>query len=231
MIVRLQNLSLRAPILTDLHTVAELVVLYDTEMFDSLQRGKEALTHNWHAPQFHLLTDAWVMVTRGQDIIAYADVHQEQEEAQGTFTGTLCIHPRYRHLGLGTLLLRLAEMRARQLMCDIVADVQVKLQLVMCSNVTATREFFDAEGYMLARQFWRLRLGVPLVSVQTVKKLYRHDALDVDVTVAVDHSSETVEDQSPSGTSVVGQYDVYEKVLCPGKQSEEPAVAMSYALV
>ncbi len=231
MIVRLQNLSLRAPILSDLHTVAELIMLCDTDMFDSLQRGKEAFTHNWHAPQFQLLTDAWVIITRDHDIIAYADVHQEPAELQGTFTASLCIHPRYRHLGLGTLLLRLTEMRARQLMCDIVSDLQVALQFVMCGNVPETREFFTAEGYVIARQLWRLRLAVPLVSVQTVKKSYRHAALDVDVTVAIDQSSETIEDQRSYNTPIVSQYDVYEKVLCPGKQAEEPTLAMSYALL
>jgi GNAT superfamily N-acetyltransferase len=231
MIVRLQNLSLRAPILSDLHTVAELIMLCDTDMFDSLQRGKEAFTHNWHAPQFQLPTDAWVIITRDQHIIAYADVHQGPAELQGMFTAAICIHPRYRHLGLGTLLLRLVEMRARQLMCDIVSDVQIALQFLMPGNVSATREFFAAEGYVLARQFWRLRFAVPLISVQSVKKLYRHGALDIDVTVAIDQSSETVEDQHAYEPPVVNQYDVYEKILCPGKQAEEPLPAMSYALV
>jgi GNAT superfamily N-acetyltransferase len=231
MIVRLQNLSLRAPILSDLHMVAELIMLCDTTLFDSLQRGKEAFTHNWHAPQFDLLTDAWVIVTHEQNIVAYADVHQEQEDLPGVFTASVCIHPRYRHLGMGTLLLRLAEMRARQLMCDIVSDLQIALQFVMSGNIPETREFFESEGYTLTRQLWRLRLAMPLTSVKGVKKSYRHGALDVDVTVAIDRSSETVEDQTRADTLVVSQYDVYEKVLCTGKQIEDPVIAMGYALV
>ncbi|MGH2509752.1 MAG: GNAT family N-acetyltransferase, partial [Ktedonobacteraceae bacterium] len=112
MAVLLKNLVARMPQTTDWEAIAALVGVCESmgdERTDSLL---EDLSFYWQRPDFCLAKDAWVIVTTSGHIVGFVCVWYEEHTLLSTF---VCVHPAYRNRGIGTLLLRLVEVRAREL--------------------------------------------------------------------------------------------------------------------
>nr|BBH94852.1 hypothetical protein KTA_30510 [Thermogemmatispora argillosa] len=108
----LHGLRLTAPDLADLGGVLQLFAVCDYGLSETIDGYGTLLTAE----------EAWLIKSGCEEPIAYADLHTQrigQEEAAG-LVGLTCllrllVHPHHRRRGLATLLLRLAEEKARQL--------------------------------------------------------------------------------------------------------------------
>jgi GNAT superfamily N-acetyltransferase len=212
MIVRLHNLSVRAPQLADLDDVAALIAACDEMETGGVDAHvqEEELRRLWLAPGFSLQHDAWVIVNRKVQIVGYASVYLQEE---ALFSLQLFVHPEYRGRGIGTLLIWLAEERARQLMRGIQPDLRVCLSTTVYSSNQAATSLFEREGYKPVRNFWRLIVEMDEVLVQSFGQLHQGGKFKLDV--VVDAQQAAGETQPPARTSAYSahHYTVYEKQL------------------
>jgi GNAT superfamily N-acetyltransferase len=171
---------------------------------------EEEIRRLWLAPGFSLQSDAWVIVNRKVQIVGYASVHLQEE---ALLSLQLFVHPEYRGRGIGTLLIWLAEERARQLMRGIQPDLRVCLSTTVHSSNQAALRLFEREDYKPVRNFWRLIVEMDEVLVQSFGELRQGGKFKLDV--VVDAQQGGGETQSPARTSAYSahHYTVYEKEL------------------
>ena len=208
MVIQLSNLSTRIPNDEDSHAIAELVAACDIAEFGNAGRTMDDLRRSWSRSNFHLSEDAWVIVTRKGQVAAFGCVwHRDYEE----FSGFVCVQPDYRQRGIGTLLLRLVEERARRQMDLARPEVRVSLRGLASSRSSGARSLFEREGYSCIRQFWRVTLE--LGEVSSIRRDGQFVDLDVESGRLVGAS--TLYDRE--GIYSIRQYSVYEKELRPGQ--------------
>jgi len=158
MAVLLKNLTARTPNTEDLAALTELVSLCENSEDGMAGSTLEELLSTWQQPDFHLANDAWVIVTTRGQIVGLACVWHEEHACIATF---ICVHPDYRNRGIGTLLLRMAEMRARQHVRLANPAQRVLLQgLINTANKGAHR-LFEREGYQGGPPFLRISFTLP----------------------------------------------------------------------
>lgn len=163
MSVLLTNLVARTPNTEDMYSIAELIAACDVAehgIADSTLStpGMPAyLSSRWQLSGLYLETDAWVIVAGKRQFVGFGCVwHRDFEE----FSTLICVHPDYRKRGIGTLLLRLVEDRARQLMRDAQPGARVSLKGVIGAKNTQARSLFEREGYSLIREFWSVTMAM-----------------------------------------------------------------------
>lgn len=71
-------------------------------------------------------------------------------------TTFLCVHPEYRQRGIGTLLLRMIEMRAREHMRQADPRQPVVLLGLLSNTNAGARRLFEREGYQVGHPFLRI---------------------------------------------------------------------------
>ncbi len=223
MIVRLHNLSARAPVLDDLRAVVELMIACEIAepSGESVEAIEEDIRSAWKAGGFNLKVDAWVIVTTKEQIVGYADVRQSEN---GQFTMLLRVHPDFRGRGIGTLLLWMVEERARQLLRNVRNDLRVTLRSTLSSLNRTGCSLFEREGYTFAHRFWRIVIEMDEMSPGAFEEFAQRGRLKVDVVVDVQASAGPTQLQRRTGMYLVYQYEVYEKELRAGSgalQEEE----------
>lgn len=153
MTVLLKNLLARTPNTQDLAALATLVRVCEEAENGTTGGALESSLSEWQRTDFHLSNDAWAIVTTGGQLVGFACVWHAQYTRITTF---LCVHPDYRQRGIGTLLLRMVELRARQYMRHAPSCERVVLQgLINGANAGAQR-LFESEGYQAGQPFLRL---------------------------------------------------------------------------
>ncbi|HEY7416512.1 MAG TPA: GNAT family N-acetyltransferase [Ktedonobacteraceae bacterium] len=213
MIVRLHNLSARAPKLADVDAVGELMALCNA--FDEAGSADEdgrrhELQVVWQASGFNIARDAWVIVNRREQIVGYGD---SRDIAEGCFGVYTYVHPEYRGRGIATLLLRLIETRARERMLDMDADLGITMQAVASSSNNVARHLFEREGYAHVHSFWRVLVEMREVPAMEPQGSFKFDfVVDANAWTRARHLREQV------GMYSAYQYHVYEKMLRCGRQ-------------
>lgn len=211
MAVLLKNLVARSPKVEDLVAIAELVRACDVDEYGFVDSTMDELTSNWHQPEFNLATDAWVIVTNKGQAVGFTCVWHRDYEQIYTF---VCVHPEYRGRGIGTLLLRLVEERARQL----VRSARPGSRVTLCGTVTKlneqARRLFEREGYTAIRTIWRIEVGANDPKVASSLPLAFKANLDsipqriVGATKLYDLDA----------VYIIREYEVYEKELRAGEK-------------
>ena len=147
--------TLRPPIMADAQGVADLIAARDIADYGSTDASVEEVQNYWEAPRFDLAQDARIIIAPDGLIVGYEEVYPRSDERL-EFDGY--VHPRETGRGFGTLLLRWAEERARQR----VGEMQTSGQVILRGNTAAMDQcasaMFSAEGFALARQFWRMEI-------------------------------------------------------------------------
>ncbi|HZU67350.1 MAG TPA: GNAT family N-acetyltransferase [Ktedonobacteraceae bacterium] len=212
MAVLLKNLLARAPKTEDLEAIRELVLACDTAEFGAADNTMEDLLSNWQQCGFNLATDAWVIVTTKGQLVGFACVWHRDHEQISMF---LCVHPEYRNRGIGTLLLRLVEERARLHVLYARRGTRVTLRGTVASNNQQARRLFEREGYTSVRQFWRIALEVEEALSASKPQGKLQIELDVD-SLRLYGASQCYERDA---IFVVHQYNTYEKELRVGEDS------------
>jgi ribosomal protein S18 acetylase RimI-like enzyme len=211
MAVLLKNLLARAPEMEDLVAITELIAASDIAEYGIADSTMEDLASNWHWPGFNLATDAWVIVTNKGQPVGFACVWHRDYEQISTF---VCVHPEYRSRGIGTLLLRLVEERARQ----HVRNARPGTRVTLCGSVSSVNEqakrLFEREGYTRIRQFWRIGVGANDSTVKSSRYGDFQADLDVDSLRLVDATRLYDLD----AICIIREYEVYEKELRAGEK-------------
>lgn len=220
MIVRLQNLSARNPVLADLKAVTSLLNTCDLANTGKFQVTEEDILSAWQATNFNLSCDASVIVTRQGQVVAYAEVRQVEEH--NNLSASLYVHPDYRGRGIGTLLIWMIEERARYLALYMRRDTRVCLHIVMNSLSKGTKHLLEREGYTHTHSFWRLMIDMDEAPKSSSDEFYQHGKLTVDMVVDDQHVIGRTLQQQRAGKYVARQYDVYEKEL----QSAQEAASL-----
>jgi len=153
MSVHLTNLLARIPEERDMYSIMELVAICGRAEHGIADSSTEELQAHWRNHTFHLASDAWVIVNNKGQFVGFGAVCHSDYEEYHTF---VCVHPDYRKRGIGTLLLRLIEERARQQMYHTSLDKRVRLKALVSSHNTEARNLFEREGYTQVREFWRV---------------------------------------------------------------------------
>jgi len=145
----------RPPVMADAQGVADLIAARDMADYGSSDASVEEVQNYWEAPRFDLQQDARLLVAPDGLLAGYEEVYPRSDERL-EFDGY--VHPREAGRGFGTLLLRWAEERARQR----VGEMRSAGQVILRGNTAAVDQnasaMFNAEGFALVRQFWRMEI-------------------------------------------------------------------------
>jgi len=253
-IIRLRNLSARAPDLCDAEAIASLIGKCD----DGVLRNEADILTDWQQPGFVLANDARIITTQDKRIVGYVAVYQIREQSKAregsdinlcaylqtadfTLCFTLCVDPDYRERGIETLLLRLIEARARQLLAVHVQGARTVSRICMSRRDQALRSLLVQDGYTPVWYFWRLRISMDQVVARSTQA-EQEQPLFLDVAL---HIGDT-EPKVPSGPcegegtpNLIGytdmyevrHYDVFEKVLSEGPCQEVDQSLQLYSAV
>ncbi len=152
-----KELSIRAPTMEDVESVAELTKLCDIAEQAEPEYVAEDLRADWQLPELNLETDGWVVVAPGEQLAAYSLLFNRENVR---LYADIYVHPEHRAQGIRPHLVRLAEKRARQQIPQAPPGARVTLYNAISSVDEASREFLEDEGYRLVRHFWRMRIDM-----------------------------------------------------------------------
>ncbi len=207
MTILLRNLLARTPKLSDAEAIATLLTICDALEGGLSRYTEEEILTPWQQPNFTLATDAWLIVTNQGQRVGYACLSHDQHTC---IRLQACVHPHYRGRGIGTLLLRLAEVRARQRISFAPPEARVTLTNAVSGTNHAAKELLEYEGYTFLNHFWRIVIETNEVS-QTHKLVF-----DVNCSCVTG----TIRTYEPSGLYTVRQYALYEKELRVGNEMD-----------
>ncbi len=209
MSVSLANLVARTPTSEDFYAIAELVAACDIAEHGIADSSTRDLAAHWRNYSFHLDSDAWVIVNARKQFAGFACVwHRDHEE----FYTFICVHPQYRKRGIGTLLLRMAEHHARELMRYASDGARVSLRGVVSAGNAQARSLFEREGYLSVREFLRVTLELLESDEDGVSHTERF-AVDLDIESGLLVGAAPLYDRE--GVYILRQFVTYEKELRP----------------
>jgi ribosomal protein S18 acetylase RimI-like enzyme len=216
MAVLLKNLLARAPYVEDLVAISELVKACDIAEFGVADSTMEDLVSNWHQSSFNLAQDAWVIVTNTGRLVGFACVWHRDYEQISTF---VCVHPEFRSRGIGTLLLRLVEERARQHVRNAQPGIRVSICGIVNSLNEQAKRLFEREGYTQICKTWRIAVGPN----DSIERSSRHSDIKADLEVDLQRLVGATQLYDLDAIYIMREYDVYEKELRAGDPSHKGA--------
>ena len=140
--------------MADLEAVQELMTTHELASMGSTETAPtiDEIRAGWTGPGFHMEQDAWVVETDNGEIVAYIEARELQMafvESDGY------VHPDYQGQGLGTLLLRLAEDRARSVRPTLQpGETRALTGGISADNLAAVR-LFESLNFRPVRYFLR----------------------------------------------------------------------------
>lgn len=153
------GLRLRPARWEDVEAVAALTLAVCTADGDpAMAISLEDLRQYWKEPRFHIETDAWVVETWDGKIVGYEELYERH--AHAAFEGDGYVHPEFLNQGIGTLLLRKLESRARESIQQAEPDLRVTIRNTMGIQDTDARKMHENEGYSPVRFAWRMEINL-----------------------------------------------------------------------
>lgn len=140
--------------MADLEPVRALMVAHEfaEEGSDEGASTLDEIRAGWTAPEFDLSRDAWIVESEDGRIAAYMEV-RELDAPVAESDGY--VHPDFQGRGLGTLLLNLAEARARSVTPVLEAGQRRELMGGISANNPAAVRLFEGLGFRAVRYFLR----------------------------------------------------------------------------
>lgn len=99
--------------------------------------------------------DTWSVLAPDGSLAAYGEV---TDRGSGKLVADGYVHPNHHGRGLGTAIVRLMEVRARELVGNAPDGAEVTLGNGVLLLDQAGRDLLEREGYTLARVFWEMRI-------------------------------------------------------------------------
>ena len=205
MAVSLQNLAVRAPAEHDQQAIKSLLSACDLAEGNKEGTTEEDLSPAWQQPEYQMQTDAWVIVARSGQLVGYACVWHR---AFAQIEACARVHPAFRGRGIGTLLLRLVEVRGRQFAARASSGPRVCLGHTVSMVNTAACQLLEREGYTRARLFWRIVVHAG----ESFDELCRRGSLTFDLLIDPQDLAGSTRLNERGGYTLT-QYGMYEKEL------------------
>ncbi len=149
------DLLVRAPTMDDLGAVTRLINTCEIAQYGIAEITQETIRTEWQSPGFDLGTDAWVVVTPDNQLVGCGAVWHRKYVHMWT---EVDVHPDYNGHGVGTRLLRLAEVWAYQHITKAPPDARITLLGRASSIDQAAQQRFERAGYKLVRHSWRMEI-------------------------------------------------------------------------
>jgi GNAT superfamily N-acetyltransferase len=152
MAILLHNLLARSPKLSDLSSITALFAAcakVDDDLCDCSRSAELDMLADWHRPGFNLENDAWIITTKQGQIISYADLWMNK---LGQIEMRVRVRPEYDRRGIGTLLLRLAEDRARSYARKACPHRCITLHSIVSKANHHAQQLLEQEGYLPVQQ-------------------------------------------------------------------------------
>ena len=144
---------------SDLNAVAQLI--YDVCEADgdtTVAVTPEELKLEWQTPGFNLESDAFVVETTDGCIVGFEEFNNRHMHVTLETDGY--VHPDFKGRGIGTSLLRTAEVRAREEMSLAESDLRVSFRSTIDNRDPASHDLHKNEGYQPLRYFWRMEINL-----------------------------------------------------------------------
>lgn len=153
MAILLHNLRARKPTMNDVAAVTDVLnacTIIEDEFYGYTKY--DVLAH-WQRPDFVLESDAWIITTKQDRAVGYADVWKAEPSC---IEMRVRVHPEYRRRGIGTLLLRLAEDQARRLIKRSSIHEPVTLRSAIRDANDAGKRLLEQEDFSLDTYCWQI---------------------------------------------------------------------------
>lgn len=153
----LSNMRLRSAQWSDVEAVAQLI--YDVCEADgdtTVAVTPAELKLEWQNPGFKLEQDAFLVETGDGRVVGYEEFSNQHEHALLMTDGY--VHPEFKGLGIGTMLLRVIEKRAREDMSLAEPEVRVSLRSGIDNRDPSSHDLHRNEGYQPLRYHWRMEI-------------------------------------------------------------------------
>jgi mycothiol synthase len=142
----------------DLDAVATVEAAYDIADYGRPYADKAWLAEEWKKPRFDPARDAWVVTSPIGDVVAYAQVYDEEP---GVLVESLArVHPDHKGLGLGKALVERTETRAREILAALPPGGSLRVLNDVSSTDRAAHDVLGSAGYELDRHFWHMWLDL-----------------------------------------------------------------------
>jgi mycothiol synthase len=153
---------LRAAQVSDLEGVTALLIAVQVALRGESELNQEEMHSFWQRPGFSLKTDAWVVEGTenggSRPLVGYEDIAYKPGYTH--LRGDGCVHPAYRNLGIGTLLLRSLDTRAREISNQASPYASATLHNVLNANDSEGRSLHMNEGFHPVRYFFRMQIDL-----------------------------------------------------------------------
>jgi len=150
----------RPPTMGDVAAVTQLINTCEIAQYATAEVTQENICTEWQSPGFDLTTDAWVVIAPDSHLVAYGAVWHREHVHIWT---EIEVHPDYYGRGIGTHLLRLAEVRARQHIPQAPPHARITLQTWASSVNQAAQQRLERAGYKPVRSSWRMEIEINAV--------------------------------------------------------------------
>jgi mycothiol synthase len=144
----------RAPTPDDLDAVAEVLAAGDLHDAGQSILDADFLQEQWSRVGFTLGSDAWVVVHRGDAIVAYG---QARREGPTVVESWAVVHPGHRGRGIGAWLLARIQQRASELLAGVSS---ARFRHVINAGDRGAAALLAASGLRPVRRFWHMQIEV-----------------------------------------------------------------------
>ena len=147
--------SVRHPTWDDLPAALALTIICDNALGDAGDFSLEELRNEWRV--IDLERDAWLVFAPDGTLVGCGMLRLW---AGVQHVGDTCVHPDYYGRGIGSLLLRVAEERARERLAEAPAGARVTIRQYVTGAAVPAGQLFASLGYARVRTYWRMGIAL-----------------------------------------------------------------------
>lgn len=157
------EIIIRVPREGELEAICELLNTCDVADCGVFDSPLDQLRSQWHHPDFHPETDAWIAVAPEERIVAYAALAPYKYMRVDSYAR---VHPDYRGQGIGAHLRALIDQRAREFVPLAPPETRVVLHSWCHSGNFAGKQLLENVDYTCNRHTWGMSIELPSVPPQ-----------------------------------------------------------------